>query len=73
LAASSKGLGVRRQRVPTESLLAYEIWLPPIEQQLAMVQTIERIAAPRRARALAEQRIASLVPATLNATFGDLP
>jgi len=73
LAASSKGLGVRRQRVPTESLLAYEVWLPPIEQQLAMVQTIERIAVSRRARALADQRIASLLPATLNATFGDLP
>ena len=73
LAASSKGLGVRRQRVPTESLLAYEVWLPPIEQQLAMVQTIERIAVSRRARAVAEERITSLVPAALNATFGGLP
>ncbi len=30
LGGASKGIGVRRQRVPVEAVLNYEVWLPPI-------------------------------------------
>ena len=50
LAATSTGLGVRRQRVPVESLLAYEVWLPPLDEQLAMVRAIDRLDRPVRSR-----------------------
>ena len=72
LAATSTGLGVRRQRVPVESLLAYEVWLPPTDEQHAMVRAINRLAAVRRARAAVDLRVDSLVPAALNREFAAL-
>jgi type I restriction enzyme S subunit len=71
LATSSKGLGVRRQRVPVESVLAYAVWLPPIEQQHAMVQTVDQLDVVANVRAEWRRRVESLVPAALNAAFGD--
>ena len=70
LAASSTGLGVRRQRVPVEAVLAFEIVLPPIDEQLAMVRTINRIDALTRDRVEATRALEALVPAALNAAFG---
>jgi len=72
LAGSSKGLGVRRQRVPVEAVLAYEVWLPPIEQQHAMVHTAESLDTVRRARVHSDQRAKSLVAAALNRAFAEL-
>lgn len=71
LAGSSKGLGVRRQRVPVDAVLAYEIWLPPLEQQREMLRTIDDLAAGQQLRAKSAELAASLVPAILNETFGD--
>jgi hypothetical protein len=65
LASSSRGLGVRRQRVSIESVLAYEVWLPPIEQQRAMVQLVDRLEHGA-SRAQAGAWIGSLAPAALN-------
>lgn len=72
LAATSTGLGVRRQRVPVESLLAYEVWLPPVDEQHAMVRSINRLAAVRSVRAAMDLRVDSLVPAALNREFAAL-
>lgn len=72
LAGSSKGLGVRRQRVPVEAVLAYEVWLPPIEQQHAMVRAAESLDAVRQARVQSDQRAKSLVAAALNQAFAAL-
>lgn len=72
LGGSSKGLGVRRQRVPEEAVLAYEVWLPPIEQQRKLVATIHRVDSVRAAGREIEARVAALVPAALNAAFADL-
>jgi len=72
LAGSSKGLGVHRQRVPIEAVLGYEIWLPPVEQQRAMAHTIDRLDRVHTKHNDAELRLASLVPAVLNAAFGSL-
>lgn len=69
LASSSKGLGVRRQRVSVASVLAYEVWLPPIEQQRAMVQLIDRLEQSRPLRAQTDAWIGSLAPSALNESF----
>lgn len=66
LAATSTGLGVRRQRVPVEALLAYEVWLPPLEAQREMLRAIRHLSDTRTGRVAIEQRISSLVPAALN-------
>jgi type I restriction enzyme S subunit len=69
LAGSSKGLGVRRQRIPVEAVLAYEVWLPPIPTQRAMVTVLDRLDRAERGRQEVRQRIASLVPAAMNEVF----
>jgi len=71
LASSSRGLGVRRQRVSIESVLAYEVWLPPIEQQRAMVQLVNRLEQGA-SRAQAGAWIGSLAPAALNEAFAGI-
>lgn len=70
IAASSKGLGVRRQRVPVQAVLDFVLPLPPIGEQRAMVKTINDIDALARDRATADQALAALVPAALNSAFG---
>lgn len=72
LRGSSKGLGVRRQRVPVEAILSYRIWLPPIETQKAMVGAIERIESIQAARVDVDRRTAALVPAELNRAFAEI-
>jgi len=69
LGGASKGLGLRRQRVPVEAVLEYQIWLPPIARQHTMIAAIRRVEQYRKGRASAERRIASLVPAALSQVF----
>lgn len=71
LAGSSKGLGVRRQRVPVSALLDYRVWLPPIEVQRSMVATIERLPTVGRDAGV-DPRIAALLPSALSEAFADL-
>jgi type I restriction enzyme S subunit len=71
LRGSSKGLGVRRQRVPVEAILSYRIWLPPIETQKSMVAAIERIESIQAARVDVDRRTSALVPAELNRAFAE--
>jgi type I restriction enzyme S subunit len=69
LASSSKGLGVRRQRVPVESILAYKLWLPPVEHQRAIVHTINLLDGIMVARARSDRLVRSLMSAALNEVF----
>jgi type I restriction enzyme, S subunit len=69
LRGRSKGLGVRRQRVPVEAVLDYEVWLPPMTAQRAMVAAIEGLEKASAARQAALQRIDALLPAALNDAF----
>lgn len=71
LAGSSKGLGVRRQRIPAEALLAYKVWLPPVEEQAAAVARLDIIERTDALRTTAERLGRSLVPAALNQDFSD--
>jgi len=72
LGGRSKGLGVRRQRVPVEAVMEYEIWLPPIATQRAMVAAIEEVEKAGSARHAVNDRIDALVPAALNEGFASL-
>lgn len=45
LAASSKGIGARRERVHVDDLLRIELRVPPIEQQRAIAARIDRLTA----------------------------
>jgi type I restriction enzyme S subunit len=69
LAVSSKGLGVRRQRVSVQSLLEYQVWLPPLEQQRQMVRIIDRLQGFAAARRRADNLSEALIPAALNRAF----
>jgi hypothetical protein len=72
LAGRSKGLGVRRQRVPADAVLDYELWLPPIDEQQAMVSTIATIDRVSSHRQGMLDRVRALLPAALNEAFAAL-
>jgi hypothetical protein len=69
LGGRSKGLGVRRQRVPVEAVLDYELWLPPMATQRTMIAAIDDIEKANAARQAVLQRIDALLPAALNEAF----
>jgi len=69
LAATSKGLGVRRRRVPVEAVLGYAVWLPPLLQQRAMMRLLDRLHLTSDARSAAQKRIEALLPSAVNLAF----
>ena len=72
LAGRSKGIGVRRRRVPVEAVLDYELWLPPIDKQQAMVSTIAEMQRASTQRREAMNRVHALLPAAVNEAFAGL-
>lgn len=72
LAGSSKGLGMRRQRIPVEAVLSYEMWIPPIQEQQQMVHTVSQLNRAATDRTSQRQRIDALLPAALSETFSRL-
>lgn len=69
LGGSSKGIGVRRQRVPVDAVLAYEVWAPPIAEQQRVVAAIDTLSKAATVRTDAGRRVQTLVAATLNELF----
>jgi type I restriction enzyme S subunit len=72
LRGRSTGLGVRRQRVPVDAVLDYEVWLPPMATQRTMIAAIDDIEKASAARQAVLQRIDALLPAALNEAFAEL-
>lgn len=70
LGGSSKGLGVRRQRVPVEALLGYGVWLPPLSVQRRAVAALDRFGLAQARRVESTEHIDALVSSALNETFG---
>jgi len=66
LASKSKGLGVRRQRVSVETILSYEVWLPPIEEQHEMIRVVDVIEATRAKKRSLRPSIEALTAASVN-------
>jgi type I restriction enzyme S subunit len=69
LAASSKGLGVRRQRIHAESLLAYEVWIPPLTHQRQVVVQLEQLEQATHLRERTATLTAALESSALNQAF----
>ncbi len=72
LASSSKGLGLRRQRIQPEVLLNFRVWLPPIEAQERALATMARLAECADRRTNATNSLRALGPAVLNQAFAGL-
>jgi type I restriction enzyme S subunit len=72
LGGSSKGLGVRRQRVAPGALLDYSVWLPPISIQRKIVEAIEKVEATSITRDRSGHRMTLLLAAAMNAAFAEL-
>lgn len=72
IADRTQGSMARRKRITPTEFLDVEIWLPPISVQHETVAAIARVEATKWARERSERRIASLVPAVMNAAFAGL-
>ncbi len=72
LASSSKGLGVRRQRLHVDTLLKFPIWLPPLKEQQHIVSTISKISQCGERRQFAGEALAALQSAVINRAFAGL-
>jgi type I restriction enzyme S subunit len=72
LGGRSKGLGVRRQRVPVEAVMDYEVWLPPIAEQRSMIASIDELERASSLRDAVGSRVDALLPAALNESFARL-
>jgi type I restriction enzyme, S subunit len=66
LGRESRGLGNRRQRVHPDSVLALEVWLPPLELQLLVVQQMTRLEECRKMHDQAMVLLSALEASTLN-------
>jgi len=69
LAKGSKGLGLRRQRVHPETLLAHTISLPPLHEQRTIRLLLEKIDAIAVQHEKAASRIGALGVSALNSAF----
>ncbi len=72
LRGRSKGLGVRRQRVPVEAVMDYEVWLPPLATQHGVIDVVVQLQKAQKARDSAKQRLGALLPSSLNEAFAGL-
>jgi type I restriction enzyme S subunit len=71
LAVASRGLGNRRQRVHPRDLLAFEVWLPPLTQQLEFVESLTQLASWRAAYEEARTVVSALESSFLNRISGE--
>lgn len=69
LAVSSKGLGVRRQRVQPDAILRHQIWLPPFDEQQRMIKFIGGLEVAACRRGHRETLIEAVLPAEMNRAF----
>lgn len=69
LARSSKGLGLRRQRVHPDAILATNVWLPPLGEQQRIRSVVERAHEIARLRHDTTKHVNALFPAVLSSTF----
>jgi hypothetical protein len=72
LARSSKGLGLRRQRIHVEKLLEFAVWMPPLEDQRHAVTTMSNLAVCAVKRAHTSEMLVALQRSMLNRAFAGL-
>ena len=69
IAAGSKGLGDRRQRVHPEQVLNHELWLPPMDVQRNIVLVHDSIGGVRLHAQHSDDDVDALLPALLDRAF----
>ncbi len=69
VAAGSKGLGDRRQRVQLAQVLAYCLWLPPLDWQAKIDQTFYGLDRLRQLQAETAAELDALLPSVLDRAF----
>ena len=72
LAAMSKGLGVRRQRVQVEALLAHKLWIPPVSEQHRIVRGLRKLDQANMLMMESDALASAIVPSALNRVFAGL-
>lgn len=72
LAGSSKGLGLRRQRIKVEALLEHRLWFPPVDQQQKVVAGLDRIHRLEGLVAHSNDLSGALLRSALNRAFAGL-
>jgi len=72
LAGSSKGLGLRRQRIKVEALLEHRLWFPAVTEQRRVVDGLERVRRLDRLLEHSTDLVNALTPAALNQAFAGL-
>lgn len=69
VAAGSKGLGDRRQRVQPAQVLAHELWIPPIAWQNRLAEVQAEVDCVKRLQAETAAELEALLPAILDRAF----
>jgi type I restriction enzyme, S subunit len=69
IAAGSKGLGDRRQRVHPEQILANKFWLPPLDWQRRIVGVEAQLGRTELERGKTAAELDALLPAGLDRAF----
>jgi type I restriction enzyme S subunit len=69
VAAGSKGLGNRRQRVQPGRILEYRLWVPPMEWQSKIQSVQAKVDALKKLQAETAAELAALLPSILDKAF----
>ena len=69
VAAGSKGLGSRRQRVQPDRVLEYKLWVPPMEWQRKIQSVQAKVDALKKLQAETTAELAALLPSILDKAF----
>jgi type I restriction enzyme S subunit len=69
VAAGSKGLGNRRQRVQPDRVLEYRLWVPPMEWQRKIQSVQTKVDALKKLQGETAAELAALLPSILDKAF----
>ncbi len=69
IAAGSKGLGDRRQRVQPRQLLSHRMMLPPMKDQIELREIMHRIDSLKRLQSDTSAELDALLPSVLDKAF----
>jgi len=72
LNSNARGSMVRRRRINSNEFLATYIWLPPLDIQAQVAESLQLVDRTAETRELGRTRLKALVPAAINEAFAAL-
>ena len=69
VAAGSKGLGDRRQRVQPEKILSHNVWFPPMDWQNRIADVQAQVDSLKKVQAETSAELDALLPSILDKAF----